>query len=368
MSHPSYSRVMQPGSPHRASFWIRSKLVQAANLIARRGSHFGTGRRPFPLLESFKESLQSTPGPDVLLFGDSVFERVAYQDGDRRPLGSMLVDRLTELGMRPHVLTHSSYTPYMYEAFLRLAERLGAHPRCIILSFNLRCCSLQWDASPLWQFTQDHAAVEAQIIDPSAAVVPLKPVFEHPRIYDAVAFASPLSSRRTIGEFTAIARKKPKTAANVEARKRELLVFHYGVPIRREHRNLSSLTAAVRAAVDLRAKTLVYLTPINLPLIRRIGGPGFVDIIRANSTLVRDAVHAGAGSSEVIWRDWLAAMPSTSFFHEQELTEHLCTEGRQRLTDLVSDTLLRQPTRSGEAAAYSSPNLDFSTDRDERPK
>ncbi len=232
------------------------------------------------------------------MFGDSVFERVAYQDEDRRPLGSMLVDRLTELGMRPDVLAHSSYTPYMYEAFLRLAERLGAHPKCILLPFNLRCCSPQWDASPLWQFTQDHAAVEAQIINPSATVLPLKPVFEHPRIYDAVAFASPLSSRRRIGEFTAIARDKPKVAAAVEARRRELLVFHYGVPIRREHRNLSALTAAVRAAVDLRAKILVYLTPINMPLIRRIGGPGLVDIIRANSTLVRDAVHSAGAASK----------------------------------------------------------------------
>ncbi len=264
------------------------------------------------------------------------------QDVDRRTLAKMVLDNLARGGFSTHAIAQQSYTASMFEVFLRLAAELNARPKHVVIPFNLRCLSPQWHASPMWQFTQDHAAVEAQIVDPSAPVAALKPVWENLSTYHATAFASPLTTRRTIGDFKVITRKRPLDLAAAEERRRELLIFHYGMPARRAHRNLNALAAAVQAATSLGARTLVYIAPINIDLIRRIGGTELVGIISANAKQVEDMVlNAVADRGQVAFHNWHGALPASGFFHENELTEHLCTEGRLVLADLIVNDIVR---------------------------
>lgn len=315
------------------AFTILDGLWKTRNFIFRKGTHFSSRGKPAPHIAAFKEAFSAPEPPDVLVFGDSVFQRVARQDTDRRPLGAMAADLIEASGRRPYVLAHSSYTPLVYEPFIAFAGRLGRGPAQIVMPVNLRMLSPQWDTYSIWRFAQDRAALEAQIVEPASPVPPLAAVLEDLASYHAAAFASPLSSRRSVREFRALAGAKTADPQRAGERLRDLLVFHYGMPARRTHRQVAALREAARTASNLGIRLHIYLTPINMPLIRRVA-PGLESIVAGNAALMREAV-AEAGAPGVTFRDWLDALPAAGFFHADELTEHLSEAGRRDLAALI---------------------------------
>lgn len=317
------------------AFTVLDGLYKTRNFVLRKGTHFSTRGKPAPHIVAFKEAFSSKNPPDVLLFGDSVHQRVARQDQDRRTLAVMTAELLAVSGRRPYVLAHSSYTAVMYEPFIAFAARLGRPPAEIVMPINLRVLSPQWEAYSIWQFAQDRAVIEAQILDPDAPVPAVAPVIEDLVAYHNTAFASPLSRRRSVGEFKALAGHKPNDPARADERLRELLVFHYGMPARRSHRQIAAVRAAVRTASELGINLHAYLTPINMPLIRKLGGAALERIVGENAALMRDAVLGSGDPTLTSFNDWLDALPPSGLFHANELTEHLCEEGRRALSELI---------------------------------
>ncbi|CAN0591949.1 unnamed protein product, partial [Laminaria digitata] len=177
------------------------------------------------------------------------------------------------------VTSFSAYTAYMYGAFLGLARQMKAKPDWVILPYNMRCASPQWDACPIWQYTQENAVLQALINDPESKPGAIAPVFLDEKIYNSVAFFSPLSKWRTVGEFRNAAKTKSDNPELAAERLKNLLVLHYGAPMCDEHRQLAFLIGAIREALAMGSKTLVYLTPINVEFIRELWGDELLQIV-----------------------------------------------------------------------------------------
>lgn len=315
-------------------------LNAVRNLRVRvyRKGFFDTRGKPFPLAVTFKKAV-SQQKPDILVFGDSVSFRVANQDDDRRTLGQMVTDALAPRSV--HVTAFSAYTAYMYSAFIGLACKMEAHPEWVVLPFNLRCVSPQWDASPIWQYTQENAVVQALMSDPDAKPGAVAPVFLDETLYDTVAFASPLSKQRTVGYFRDLIKNPTSDPEAAKKRLAEILVLHYGMPAPQEHRQFNHLAAAIREASAMGAKVLVYLTPLNFEFMREIWGDDLTNIVDENRRLVRKAIERAGLMDHVVYEDWAGALPSDEFFHPEETTEHLAEAGRRRLTAMITDRIAK---------------------------
>jgi len=317
-------------------------LPQLHFRIYRRG-YTDTHGQPLPIAVRFLKTLRET-SPHVLMFGDSVSLRVAHQDSDRRTLGHMVSAAMVPKQVQ--VTSFTSYTSYMHAAFIALANRLQARPEWVVLPYNLRCTSPQWDGCPVWQYTQENAVVQALITDPAPQPGAVAPVFLDNKVYDSVAFSSPLSAWRSVGPFRKLARNKPTDPTLGRERLRQLLVLHYGQPVTRQHRQIVFLCSAIREAASLGAQVLVYVTPINVDFMRELWGDELLSIVEHNCNVVRTAIEEAGLSDKVIFEDWSAALRADEFFHAQETTEHLAQQGRLRLASLIVET-----TRIGTAEA-----------------
>lgn len=324
--------------------------LRSLHVRVYRKGYFGTGGKSFALAVRFQKSIRNQE-PEILMFGDSVSIRVAHQDHDKRTLGQMVTDELAP--RRTHVTSFTSFTAFMYGAFIGLARAMKAEPKWIILPYNLRCSSPQWDACPIWQYTQEQAVLQALVNDPDSKPGAVAPVFLDENIYNSVAFSSPLSKWRTVGEFRRAAKAKSEDPDLAIERLKNLLVLHYGMPIRDGHRQLAFLTGAIRDAAEMGAKILVYLTPVNVEFMRELWGDALLEILNHNRRQVRGAIERAGLMDKVIFSDWADAFPSDHFFHREETTEHLAEAGRLRLATMISERIGEVDSQSGNNAATS---------------
>ena len=295
--------------------------------------YFGSNGKPMPMAVLFQKAI-SKQKPEVLMFGDSVSIRVAHQDKDKRTLGQMVSDSLEP--RKVHVTSFTSYTAYMYGAFLSLARKMQAEPDWVILPYNLRCSSPQWDGCPVWQYFQEHAVLQALENKPDSKPGTIAPVFLDEEIYNSVAFASPLSEWRTVGAFRNAAKSKSDDPELAKERLKNLMVLHYGAPMRDEHRQLTFLTGAIRDASAMGAKVLVYMTPVNVEFMQELWGSELLEIVNQNRQKVRSALERSGLMDKVVFADWADAFPGDHFFHSEETTEHLAETGRTRLASMIS--------------------------------
>ncbi len=316
----------------------RRVVNRLAERVLREVVYTGSAGEPWPLLTTFRDGMLPVPGPRVLVFGDSVMERVARQDTDRRTLGEMILARAQSRALDGRVVGNTAFTSMMFDLLLGFANQLGARPDHVVLPFNLRCLSPQWDLRPIWQFLQEQAAVQAMIVAPDRTPPALVPVFRDDEQYRATAFASPLSKSKRVAPFLALQGGRRRDREEEQARLRKLLIFHYGVPARPTHRQLAAFAGAVRVAREMGARVHGYLTPVNIQLIRDLGGRDLAAIVGSNAERVQETFLAAAGPQDR-FGDWSARLSPDHFFHPSEVTEHLRDRGRAALAELVASSL-----------------------------
>ena len=288
----------------------------------------GSGGAPFPALASLIRHYDgSGNGPRILVFGDSVMQRVSRSDTDQRNLGEMIA---AALGGEPLALSYSAFHPGIYRHLSRVVAQLPNRPELVILPVNLRCFSPQWDRHPAWQFEKQIATIEEWLSTPDRPIPPIEDIRETPGFfdaYDAVEVDCALSDLRTIGAFRALVRSRPAIEDETAHRAREIFIFHYGHRLIPEHRRLRSLQEAIGCFNAAGCRVFVYATPINIDACERLAGPELRSTLRRNIAVLRSAIGDTA-----YFQDWSEAFPGDAFFHEDLATEHLNQTGR---TDLA---------------------------------
>jgi hypothetical protein len=313
----------EPAKPKRPIEPVRTTVV-----------HPGSDGRGFPLLADLIDAFSGEPAPQLLIFGDSVLERVSRHDANHRTLASMVSGTLPTTS---HIATRTALNPALMLALLR-TFRLLAPPKVVMLPVNLRCFSPQWDGSPAWAMHQELGIIEGWLSNPDQPIAPLLEIRKTPDLYTSyhntpVTFE--LSKLETIGAFREVTTSTPIDEAAVKARKREIFVFHYGHRLVPSHRQLIDLNSAVQVCRSIGAAPVVYVTPINMEAATRHCGPRLAEIVADNVAFVRETL-----APLVKVADWSNALPAGDFFKEDLATEHLAQSGREKLAARIIDAIM----------------------------
>lgn len=288
----------------------------------------GSAGQPYPgLLTLIRNFEQGETSAETLVFGDSVMERVAREDDDRRTLGQMISDELRPASTA--VVSASANNPLVYRWLLSALAKMPRQPSTIIIPINLRCFSPQWHLNPDWQMKQEITLLAEYTENGLEDVPPIADVFRDDPAHEALAampLSFPLSQRRTMGEFRALVHEPPS-----HERSRDIFVFHYTHRLTGDHPKLKALAEAVDIAFGIAERVLLYITPINVEAAERFVGSNFRGLIADNVEVIR-------GRLGVELHDWHDRLPDEAFFHGDTATEHLNQSGRLALANIITIT------------------------------
>lgn len=306
-------------------------------LAAAVGAFFKTER--VPELERLARAFAASPAPRVLVFGDSVTERIAHQDVDRRSLGELLVDAL-EPSLPGVCISHSAYHAGVFLDFTRAALAAPVPPSAVIVPVNLRSFSVQWCGRPRWQFEKEREAARRLAARPSKAVPRVRAHTIGAAAAERAFLATPISHEgstlRSVKDFLQIIDAEPSSDDARLERLREIFAFHYMFTLRADHPRARELGELRRLVVESGCTVLFYSTPINHEAGTRLLGPRFRDRIRAHVSTLRTSLPDEPRAS---FLDLSEALGADEFFHDLEPTEHLAASGRARVASRVAEAM-----------------------------
>lgn len=303
--------------------------------------------RPYSkLMELVRSFDRSRTPPHVLYFGDSVVERVANEDTDRRPLNQMVLDALKK-NYRGLSISHSAYNPEVFYHLLAALERMKHRPKIVLLPINMRCFSPQWDLQPQWQHEEELQTLESYIKKPQAKIRAVTDrsmrIIPDSRInaFNATYVDYPLTSLNRIGQFIEIIESKPDTEEQAAFRRKQIFIFHYTHPLAADHRKLVVLINMFALLARMDIKTFAYITPINVEAGERYVGPEFRSLVKANVDVLSNEVLKHINPAIQSLRDYSFQCPSCAFFQDNLATEHLNQSGRLELTHRIVEEVLQ---------------------------
>ena len=155
-------------------------------------------------------------GKDILYLGDSVVERISRYDADRRTLGEMFTDQVSDL-FSTLVISRSAYNAELYRLLLMVVAEMRYHPRFVIVPINIRSFSPQWFFNPSWQFPQERMLLQQFVVEkqiksnPTLEETPTPAAFE---AFDALPVLYPDSPFDRVGQFRLLINSAPRLTNN----------------------------------------------------------------------------------------------------------------------------------------------------------
>lgn len=286
------------------------------------------------------DAYQNKGAYPVLLFGDSVMERVSWHDRDNRTLGRMVADACQPV--RVCLAARRSYHPVLFLGLLDLLARLPGRPARIVLPVNLRCFSPQWNLNPIWQFEEELRRIRGLPAGREAAFKPLKALAPEDlpgpwAEFQALPLDMPGLDSRNMGEFYSLSKKQRIEGEEGRPRTTELFRVHYQYTLDDNHRHLRALAGIRDAAAGLGIRLLVYLTPVNYQSGTLHAGVLWEQTLLSHAAKVRQIFDGRPG---VDFHDWSRRFGPEAFFHANDPTEHLAEAARKDLSAELSGLLL----------------------------
>lgn len=301
-------------------------------------------------LIGFAERPHEPGRPRLLMFGDSVHERIQGAEAERRTVKQLVVERWQRDAAL--AISHSAYNSLVYREYLKAGVAVGRPADVVVLPINLRSFSPEWDSNPQYDLST-HVDALKSFADAPAGPLPA-PVSGMARGQFDAAMAgfmarpieTPLSRIRTIGEFLAIRRSKPQGREEARRRLREVAIVQYALPIAPGHRQIAALLAAIDIAKHQDMGLVLYFTPIDVALARAVGGDDLAAAVARNLQTVAGPLERAAQGGRVVVRNWLSALPHEMFF-AGEFSEHLLQAGRDWLAEQIVDAAREIAVRGG---------------------
>lgn len=299
--------------------------------------------KPYPELAKLAANYDSRrKAPEILYLGDSVLERISWNDRDKRTLDRMVAGRLA--GRRRLLcISHSAYHLKVYYHLLQILKVTHQKPELVILPINMRSFSPQWDLNPAWQFDEEIDALKKYIETPARQIPILGKTTDSVPLFDAekmVEVKYPFTELNHLGEFHDLIQSSPTTEDEKHYRKKQIFIYHYLHPLTRANPKALFLSGIMELLLELNVALLMYITPINYQGGERYVGDGFVERVRENIGLLRDLSAPFPGNNAARFLDLSEALSSDYFFHADEATEHLNQHGRARLAETIANEVL----------------------------
>lgn len=278
--------------------------------------------------------------PRVLLLGDSVAERVSWNDYDDRTLAEFVTINLKDQ-TDVAAVSYGGFTLNIFYHLVLALEKMKHKPELVVLPINMRNFSPQWDLEPTWQFRPVVEQINRFISNPS-----LNPfIGQFPRetispevfnTFDATPVEFSLSPFDRIGQFRLMISAVPTTEEQRRFRLRQIFIFHYTNRLVRDHRKLVALECILKLLRSMKIPFLTYLTPLNVDAGIRLVGDEFVPLLHENVNVVSRLVGEYLTDGRSVFKDWSETMRSNHFFHIDNATEHLNEAGRKNLAKAIS--------------------------------
>jgi hypothetical protein len=298
--------------------------------------------KPYPELAKLVSNYDSRrKAAEVLYLGDSVLERISWNDGDNRTLDRMLAGRLAGR-KRLLCISHSAYHLKVFYHLLHILKRTRQKPELVIVPINMRSFSPQWDLNPAWQFDEEIDVLKKYSKTPGMKIPVLgKPVDSVPLTgaEKLMEVKYPFTELNRLGEFYDLIKSNPSMEDEKRQRKKQIYIFHYLHPLSATHPKLQALPMIMELLRELHIGLLVYVTPINYQGGARFIGEGFIDVLRANIGVARDLIAQFTGRDAFRFLDLSEALSSEYFFHPDEATEHLNQDGRAQLAEKIANEI-----------------------------
>lgn len=321
------------------------------NFLKLLGPFWKKRPNPYPELAKLVANYDSRrKAPEILYLGDSVLERISWNDRDKRTLDRMVAGRLAGR-KRLLCISHSAYHLKVYHHLLQVLKCTHQKPELVILPINMRSFSPQWDLNPAWQFDEEVDALKKYVETPGREIPILKRTTDSVPLSEAEKMTEvnyPFTNLNHLGEFHDLIKNSPSTEDEKRYRKKQIYIFHYLHPLSPTNLKALFLTRITGLLRELNIDLLVYVTPINYQGGARYVGNGFVDLIHANVDVVRGFLAPFSGQGAVHFLDLSEALSSEYFFHMDEATEHLNQYGRAQLAETIAnEVLLMDAKKSG---------------------
>ena len=146
----------------------------------------GSDGRPYPALTTLiAEFVESDEPAKTLVLGDSVMERIAREDEDRRTLGDMIADEFAS--RRTAIICAACNNPLVYRWLLAVLQAMPNQPKSIILPINMRAFSPQWHLNPDWQMTQELTLLREYLLRKPQVFSAIDDVYRNSRAHADIA-------------------------------------------------------------------------------------------------------------------------------------------------------------------------------------
>lgn len=307
-------------------------------------SIFQRNRNPYSeFVRLFNFYNGNTKAPEILFLGDSVAERVSWNDVDKRTLTNMLSIKLKGVSDIA-AISYGGFTLEVFYYFLLGLEKMKSKPQFVVLPINMRSFSPQWDLEPQWQFTtvieQINTFLKSSSDTPSVDEIKTERIT--PDVYnefDSISVDYSLSSLDKIGQYRLLINSTPATEEQRKFRLRQIFIFHYTNILRPEHPKLFFLLEAISLLKRMQIPFLAYITPLNIKAGVAFAGTPFTKILRANVQTVLDLINPHCINGQGCVENWSEYLGQEYFFHLDNATEHLNEMGRNILATLIADKI-----------------------------
>lgn len=293
----------------------------------------------YELLKDFATRFTDSTSPAGLIFGDSVFLRVADDDQVSLSLSEILRNHYES---EAFVVAGSGYHACIFERFAALLSQMQRRPRFAVIPINLRSFSPTWDLNPLYQFECELKALAAfNIHAPSYALSNSESETDTRSILFECYQDKPI----TLHSFLhAIGSLQPVGSPEWFDRIKLIFKCHYACPLSPTHRKIQSIKNTISALHNLGVAVYCYVTPINHEAGLEYCGRYFAETVRNNVSTIRREIEIAESSPFIsgkvpsFWLDDFSCRFSRDFFFTpHNATEHLRFAGRRFLADRIID-------------------------------
>jgi hypothetical protein len=279
---------------------------------------------------------------DVLLFGDSVTERISSNDRDQRNIGEMLRDAINQ-DMNFYSMSFSAYNMEIFYLITLTLQYMHFKIKKIIIPINLRSFSSQWQNNPLFKCSLHIRQITGFLREQGCdgndhLIMPSKSIKSF--LKEKVSY--PIVSYQTNKEFLDKIRDKENSPDQEFERRKTIFIYNYMYNLSPMNPRLLLIKEICSVASSLDAQLIFYITPINIEGGESYVGEDFVKTIDANIKILHDQFTHVKKCTGLYARlyDYSRSFDSSFFFNKYEATEHLNENGRAAITENLAKALL----------------------------
>lgn len=269
---------------------------------------------------------------NILFLGDSIPDKIAPQDTDRRTIPQM-VEQST--GKSIGDFSFPAYGTSVFESIIDYIARQKNKPEAIILPINLSTFSALVDRRPEYQFEKEkfyfttHPSWLETFYRPLAIshllnvnTVTQEEAMRAPIFYGTKPFS-------TIGNFDITS---TSSTTPPETRDRYIYIARYMYTMKTTDRKFISLEHTLNTAARAGIKVYLYITPMDYAAGERLVGPDFKKQVSENINLICSLAEA----KNIPCLNLVFAVPHDGFIPHGTANEHLNEAGRKLVADEIA--------------------------------